>query len=375
MEQIIKPALLLALGLNLLAPGRAAARISIDYRRFPENPALESPAGRADTAALRGALFTFVKMFPQHPVNRYVSGDNPAGILFADALLGVGRKAAARGRTVYLKTGQDALYYTQEIAHEFIHVYFYELYGNTGGWTGFLEPADKAFLRMLEEALGNTWAQWARAREYLSPGLNRPPDYYYRERNKAFDAIERDIRRRSPGKSDEEYLNMAGQIFFTSMFGMTGRSYSMGSIPREMEFSYTRRNYLANPYYQVYRDNSRSIIRSVFDTVISLLPFSLDPREDLEFFQDLFAAHTSRAAGFAPRNSIEYWKGRPLRSRMLQRLRDKPDAAWDYAGGKETTLPLDKLLKRCGIEVPKRPRPVRPGGDELDALQRRYRGS
>jgi hypothetical protein len=360
----MKLALLLALGLNLLVPGKAAARITVDYQRYPGNPKKESPAGRRDMAVLREALFTFAGMFPKHPVNRYLLDDNPAEIVFANSLLHDTQEAASRGRTVYLKTGQNALYYTQEIAHEFIHVYFYELYGSTGKWTGFLEPADKAFLVMLEEALCNTWAQWARAaqarfpREY-HPGLN--PDHYYLERNKAFDAIEGNIRKRNPGKSDDEYMIMAGRTFFRSMFGMVGRSYSMGSIPDTMKIAYTQRNYLANPYYQVYRDNSHIIARDMFDTVISLLPFTLDPREDLTFFQDQFAVYTAHTASLAPapQNSIEYWKAQPLRSQMLQKLRDNPNAAWDYANEEETVIPLNRLLERHGVNVPKRPHPAR----------------
>jgi hypothetical protein len=344
------------------------ADIDIDYARHPEDRSLESPNSQQDYNTLAEATLSFARAFPNHPVNIYLQSQNNAKIYFEDKILrNLNYAAASGGRSVFMKIGEDSLYYAKNIAHEFIHVYCYDRYGQSSEY-GFLTPYDYTLFAMLEEALANTWEQWARvAQSRFEYSRNRSPDLgnhlrYAGNDDKVFDAIEQEIRRENPGLSNADYLTRAGRKFF-EVFIRNNFAYLGSAIPKKLQNLYDHHNYLVVPDYEIYRQNSRLILNDLWSTVVELLPFRLEPGKDLEYFKGLMDFGIDNLGrnprGQDPKNSVVYWVNLDLPSFMLRRLQMYPSQTYDYLPD-DYTANLDALLRSYGIAIPARSKPTRP---------------
>lgn len=358
-------AMVLAAGL-LLAPQAAKADIKYQYEIYPGQEYLNPKPSEADIANLNAALdiLEFSPAFRSHPIHYYLGDNNPNRlvIMFDNKYLDNQElNALAIGNVIRVYSGRDMAYYAESITHEIIHAAFAERYGNLAE-AGYLTPYDYSLITILEEALANTWEQYMRSMSELAHTRDKTifmSELYNGESSKTFDCIENNLRKNTPGQSNDWYRDTALRTFFEE-FIKNNSAYLGKFIPRDLQRLYKRGNRFLIPEYQfMQQEPYRSGLKNdVWEIVKMGLPVSLEQgKNTLSYFEQQFnqgiAKFKNEPYNGDPTGTIDYWitPGNNYRTIASQRMSMNPNEIFQYLPDAEM-LKLYAVLREHGLNIP-----------------------
>jgi hypothetical protein len=286
--------------------------------------------------------------------------------------------AAVNSGVVYVRQNQDLYYYTINLAHEFIHLYLDDRYGNILEYN-FLKPYDYAFMYALNEAAANTWEQWVRVHSpEFAATRDRASTVLGTSEDTTFETLENRARQKYPGQSESWYIRQAARDFFA--YYLQYSDYMRWKIPLDLTDVYGADSLCLIPAYQIYTQEpyATELKKDFFETAVALLPFDLEPSVDFDSCNNQFSAGIQVWQGLPanpedPRTTIDYWVNHADYIRMAQqRFLQHPEWTFGYVD-EEKIAKLNQALRNRSLTAPTTPRPLRPDAALLNSWRQNQR--
>ena len=333
-----KPVSLLTLSAILfLCPLSAGAEISFSTQAYPD-PALNPAPSAAVSEIVKKAINRLAADpdLSRLPIRQYFNrSDLHAKIIFDNPGAADGAKTINHNE-IHIRSDGDYAYYLSNLIHEFVHVTVAEKYGDTLNYT-FLQPADYAFLNLMEEAFANSVTLWLHL-SYPEMPSNRKIRYWNRQTvyTDIADAMRNDLQTLYPNYTETQIKDrVLGEMFHQYMTSIN--TYTMHEIPGNMAIAYGKKNTFLIPEYNAYRIHSDTFMRHVWNFLFSIMPpisLQFPHYMSYNFYNGKFAQYVFNWASSSRKwdGTILYWTQFDAAAAARAALAQKKEAdrSYDY---------------------------------------------